>query len=131
LLDSPLVVLSALAEGADRLVAQRVLTRANARLIVPLPLARDEYMQDFESDESKREFLDLLARADEVLDLPPQPTRNEAYRAAGLYVLDHCDVLIAWVHTGNRKPGTNEPTSLGDEQGTVTFENLPGSRVHR
>jgi hypothetical protein len=64
LLDSPLVVLSALAEGADRLVAQRVLTRANARLIVPLPLARDEYMQDFESDESKREFLDLLARAD-------------------------------------------------------------------
>ena len=29
---------------------------------------------------------------------------------------------IAWVHCGNRKPGTQEPLSLGAEQGLVTFE---------
>jgi hypothetical protein len=29
---------------------------------------------------------------------------------------------LAWVHAGNRRPGTEEPTSLGPEQGTVTFE---------
>ena len=145
-------VLSCLAEGADRLVAQRMLARPGSRLIVPLPLPRDEYMKDFHSAKSKRAFLDLLARADEVIELPPQPSRADAYRAAGLYVLDHSDVLIAvwdgedvqgqggtaeivarararklpiaWVHAGNRRLATTEPTSLGDEQGTVTFENF-------
>ena len=34
------------------------------------------------------------------------------------------DLPIAWVHAGNRKPGTNEPTSLGTEQGMVTFARL-------
>jgi hypothetical protein len=148
----PCAVLSSLAEGADRWVVQRVLTQPGARLIVPLPLSRNEYVKDFESDGSRREFLELLERADEVIELPPQSSRSDAYRAAGLYVLDHCDVLvavwdgregqgasgtaeiltearrrklpIAWVHAGNRKPGTNEPTSLGAEQGMVTFENF-------
>ena len=31
---------------------------------------------------------------------------------------------IAWVHAGNRKPGTLEPTSLGAEQGSVSYENF-------
>jgi hypothetical protein len=31
---------------------------------------------------------------------------------------------LAWVHAGNRVPGTMEATSLGAEQGRVTFENL-------
>jgi hypothetical protein len=149
----PYAVLSSLAEGADRLVVQHALARPAVHLIVLLPLLRDEYMKDFESDGSRREFLELLDRADEVIELPPQPSRSAAYRTAGLYILDHCDALIAvwdgkdaqgsggtaeivararqrklpiaWVHGGNRKPGTNEPTSLGAEQGTVTFENFP------
>jgi hypothetical protein len=29
---------------------------------------------------------------------------------------------IAWVHAGNRKPGTKEATSLGQAQGGVTLE---------
>jgi hypothetical protein len=31
---------------------------------------------------------------------------------------------IAWIHAGNRVPGTHEPTSLGEEQGKITFERL-------
>ena len=31
---------------------------------------------------------------------------------------------IAWVHAGNRKPGTMQPTSLGADHGRVTYENL-------
>ncbi|MDQ5852388.1 MAG: hypothetical protein M3380_10030 [Chloroflexota bacterium] len=109
-------------------------------------------MADFESAESKTEFLRLLDQADDVIELPAVATREAAYDAAGLYILDHCDVLLAvwdgqpaqgqagtgeiiaqarerglpivWVPAGNRKPGTQEPTSLGAEQGTVTFENL-------
>jgi hypothetical protein len=147
-----LTVISALAEGGDRLVAERVLARPRARLVVPLPLPADDYMNDFATGESKNEFRRLLNRADEEIELHLPPTRNEAYEAAGDYVLNHCDVLIAvwdgqdaqgqggtaeivararerglpiaWVHAGNRKPGTMDPTSLGAEQGAVTFENL-------
>ncbi len=45
--ETPLVVVSALAEGADRLVA-RVALKAGARLIAPMPLPVDEYRRDFE-----------------------------------------------------------------------------------
>jgi hypothetical protein len=31
---------------------------------------------------------------------------------------------FAWVHAGNRRPGTMEPTSLRTDQGHVTYENL-------
>jgi hypothetical protein len=148
----PLIVISALAEGADRLVAERVLARPGTRLIVPLPLRREEYLRDFESEASKQHFSALLERADEVTELPHQPSRGARYHAAGIYVLDHSDVLIAvwdgkpgrgasgtaeivaearrrglpmaWVRAGNRKPATEQPTSLGDEQGKVTFENF-------
>jgi hypothetical protein len=34
------------------------------------------------------------------------------------------DVADTWVHAGNRRPGTQEPTSLGAEQGKVTVENF-------
>ncbi len=145
-----LCLLSPLAEGTDRLVARRVLQRPNSRLVFPLPLPRDEFERDFTSAESTDEFRRLLDRADEVIELPAQGSRSEAYRAAGMYVLDRCDTLIAvwdgqeenetgkvvaearrrklpiaWIHAGNRDPQTNRPTSLGDEQGRVTFENFP------
>ena len=32
---------------------------------------------------------------------------------------------LAWIHAGNRNPGTGFSTSLGPEQGKVTFEHLP------
>jgi hypothetical protein len=150
----PLTILSSLAEGADRLVAKGVLHRPGARLVVPLPLPAADYAKDFASDESRAEFDELLARASEVLTLPSTPTRNAAYEAAGCYIVDHCDVLIAvWdgqsaqgqggtaeivakareqgkpllvVRAGNRKPDTQEPTTLGEEQGRVVVERLSG-----
>ncbi|NMW24855.1 hypothetical protein HFP05_10925, partial [Rhodanobacter denitrificans] len=42
----PLVVLSALAEGGDQLVAHEALA-AGARLVAPLPLPRELYVDDF------------------------------------------------------------------------------------
>ncbi len=149
---APLAVISALAEGTDRLVARRVLARSGATLIVALPLPESDYVTDFASSASREAFRRLLSHAERVITLPPTPTRDEAYAAAGRYVLDHCDVLLAvwdgrkaqgkggtaeivvearrrglplaWVHAGNRRPGTHQPISLGKEQGTVTFERL-------
>ena len=147
-----LAVMSLLAEGADRIVADQVLARSGAKLIVPLPLPQADYETDFETEESKGEFRQLLARADGIIEIPTPASRNEAYEAAGIHILENCDILltiwdgqasqgqggtgeivslarqynlpIAWVHAGNRKPGTNEPTSLGEEQGKVTFEDF-------
>ncbi len=150
-----LAAVSPLAEGADRLVARIVLEREAAALIVPLPLPREDYLQDFATPESRAEFEELLGRAAQVLQLPPAPTREEAYEQVGQYVVDHSDVLIAlWdgqgaqgqggtadmvyralergmpvfhIKAGNRRPGTTEPTTLGPEQGRLVVHNLPDS----
>jgi hypothetical protein len=90
-----LTVLSALAEGSDQLVVQRVLARPSAKLIVPLPLPEEEYMTDFLLPGSRQEFRRLLACADEIVRLPPAPTRPAAYEQSGQYVVDHCDIIIA------------------------------------
>ena len=149
----PLTVLSPLAEGVDRIAVLRALARPETRLIAPLPLEQSDYETDFLSEESLAEFRWLLGQADEVLVLPPPPSRAEAYEAGTRYLLDHADVVLAvwdgqpsqgqggtgatvaearrrglplaWVHAGNRRPGTSEPTTLGTTQGTVTYENMP------
>ena len=66
---TPLLVLSPLAEGSDRLVA-RVALDVGVRLIVPMPLPQDLYEQDFSSDESRAEFRQLLSRAETSYVLP-------------------------------------------------------------
>ena len=146
------VVVSSLAEGADRLVVRQVLSQPHSSLIVALPLPESDYLNDFALMESKKEFRHLISQAKEIIELSPASSREEAYEAAGNYVLNHCDVLItiwdglgaqgvggtggivaealkrnmpiAWVHAGNRKPGTQEATSLGESQGTVSYENF-------
>jgi hypothetical protein len=145
-----LAILSPLAEGADQLVARRALAFYESRLVVPLPLPKSEYLCDLRSPES---FQWLCERADEVFELPAEATRDRAYEAVGRYVVAHCDVLLAiwdgraaqgtggtsevvawaraagkplaWVRAGNRMPGTEEPTTLGAEQGKVSFERFP------
>ena len=87
-------IVSPLAEGADRLVAREVLKSEGADLEVSLPMPQEEYLCDFRSDESKREFDDLLSRAREVTELGPSESREQVYESVGRYVVDHCDVLI-------------------------------------
>ena len=109
--DGQLSVLSPLAEGADRLVAERVLAMAGAaELEAVLPMDESEYEADFATDASKSEFRSLLARARTIHRLPRPSSREEAYAAAGRYVVDHCDVLIAiWDGTpGEGRGGTAE-----------------------
>jgi hypothetical protein len=147
----PLTVISALAEGSDRLVAGRALTRPGAKLIVPLPMPEKEYAQDFRQPGSWEEFLHLLGRAECVVRFPPASTRPMAYEAAGEWMLEQSDLLIAlwdgqpaggnggtgnvvalarakalplaWIHAHNHKPGC-ENLSLATPQGLVTFENF-------
>jgi hypothetical protein len=147
-----LSVVSALAEGADRIVATEVLARPDGQLTAVLPLDTADYLTDFKSAESRTAFWNLIGRASEVIELPLSASRQAAYEAAGVYVLDHCDVLIAiwdgqeaqgkggtgaivararqrqlpiaWIKAANRKPGTMQAASPGPENGAVVFENL-------
>ena len=103
---TPLEILSPLAEGADRLVA-RVALDLGARLVVPLPMPRELYLDDFESQESRAEFDELLARAAEVVELPLYgeatiddirehgPTRDMQYGVMGAWIVRNSHALIA------------------------------------
>lgn len=88
-------LLSPLAEGADRLVAREFLNLPDGVLHAVLPLPAEEYLKDFATPASQAEFSRLLAAAAEITVLPPLATRAAAYTAAGCYVVDHCDILLA------------------------------------
>jgi hypothetical protein len=88
-------IVSALAEGADRLVARALLARPGTKLEVSLPLPVDGYQDDFPTDPSKAEFRRLLALDPHPRHAPDLATREEAYEWAGRDVVDRCDVLVA------------------------------------
>jgi hypothetical protein len=101
----PWIIYSSLAEGADRLVVERIFARYPAQLIVPLPVAEEEYIKDFSDSQSVLEFKHWMNLAHQVVHLPTSP-RPQAYLLAGLYMLDHCDHLIAvWDGLPARGPG--------------------------
>ena len=90
-----IVIVSSLAEGADRLVAEMLLSRG-ATLEVILPLAIDDYAEDFATDESKAHFAALVAAAAAVSVVGPAPeTREHAYEMAGRAMVERSDVVMA------------------------------------
>ena len=115
--DTPLITLSPLAEGADRLVA-RIGLEQGAQLYVPLPLPRAEYEKDFNTPESGSEFNQLIEQSAECFELPlligntPEnireygPERNLQYTQVGAFIVRHSHVLIAlWDGTDNGLEG--------------------------
>ncbi len=149
----PFTLISSLAEGADQLVAQRALDRwHDCQLIVPLPLPISAYQANFTTPESLANFNHLISTANEILPPPQTDDLPKAYLLTGQSMLERIDILIAvwdgqpaqgiggtgnlvelarrigiplvWVHAGNRQPGTEIPTSLGAEQGQVSFEGI-------
>lgn len=109
-----LLVVSPLAEGADRLLAklavdlqmEEALSGCTIQLQAALPFGRNDYEQTFGRDKSHEEraaslaiFRDLLAKAEgrvHELDgaLTPDPVRHASYRAVGRTVVRNCDLLI-------------------------------------
>lgn len=87
-------LLTSLAEGADRLVAHRVLARTGGTIEAILPLERHDYEDDFADDASRHEFHELLGRA-EATEVVSGPTRTAAYEAAGFAVVDRSEALLA------------------------------------
>ena len=124
-------ILSPLAEGADRLVAEEVLKRPEGALLrAVLPLTVSDYLEDFSTDQSKEEFQYLLAKDRSPMTLkkstlqneyPPEmvrEARRQAYENVGRFVVEHCDILIAlWDGKESRgKGGTADIIAYADKQ---------------
>ena len=92
---SEFAIVSALAEGSDRIVAEAGLA-AGYTLEAVLPFARAEYARDFATPESLAAFQQLLETADAVFELDgAADERGRAYQAAGFVMLANIDLLIA------------------------------------
>jgi hypothetical protein len=103
---TPLVLLSSLAEGADRLGA-RVAIEMGIEVIAPLPFPVDVYKKDFETEESVREFNELLSKVSRWFTVPLAEGvnsdkfddvyyRNEQYGQVGGYIARYSQILVAF-----------------------------------
>jgi len=121
---TPLILVTALAEGADRLAAEVALSlhaQVNIRLVVPIPMPIELYELDFDSltvletplatvavsRSSREEFHALLATAEPKFELEladgntyetiaqPGPARDRQYELVGKYIAQQSQILIA------------------------------------
>src|ERR1700730_5219962 len=124
--ETPIIVLSSLAEGADRLIA-RVAMKLGATLIAPLPLEPDEYRRDFEpglKPDAAAEFdrMKSQALAAPVMRFAEGNTRENVreearralqYREVGLFIVRHCHVLIALWNGDEHEPAVGATAEVG------------------
>ena len=112
-----LCVISPLAEGADRIVAQIGLDK-NFELRCPLPFFREVYEMDFKGSGSVEEYYTLLERASAVLELDgsyeTSEQRKEAYETVGRMVSKQSDLLIA-IWDGKQSSGRGGTGQIVEE----------------
>lgn len=90
-MEPPIVGVSALAAGADQLFARAVLEAGGTlEVIVPGPHYRSTLSPD-----ARRGFDEAVDAASSVTTLDFERVDHNAYLAAGLAMLDRCDVLVA------------------------------------
>lgn len=114
---TPIIVLSPLAEGADRLVAEEVIKIRDAGesricIIAPLPFDQAVYEQDFD-EASIQQFRHLLGQVDEYFAIESYawqdfdaekisrgegvsaPERKAQYANIGAFIARHSNILLA------------------------------------
>ncbi len=103
--DEELLVYSALADGADRLVVE-VAQELDIDYVAVLPMPKEIYMTDYD-DASQVIYNNLFDAASSVIKIPLvennslssiveySEERDLQYEAAGFYMSDHCDILMA------------------------------------
>lgn len=140
--DTPLMLMSALAEGADRLAAE-VALEMGIPLIAPLPMSAELYEQDF-SQESVTAFRNLLAQAafsyvsNSEYTSTPDATfipRDLLYQTVGRSIVQYSQILIAlWDGTANGKLGGTADVvrlMLDGDDGDLCGEQIqPGTVFH-
>jgi hypothetical protein len=129
--NTPLILVSALAEGADRIAVEVALGKGIPYCVV-LPTSAENYQQDFSTASSRSEFQAYLQQATAVINAsqargedPSLSSRPDIYVHAGAEICKICQVLIAvwdglpakgpggtaWVVEEFLKPVTESPAS--------------------
>jgi hypothetical protein len=102
--DSPFLILSGLAEGADRLIASIALEELSAVLVAVLPFPAKDFLADFATETSRQEFSALLNRAAATLQMPlpsdaawktPGEARDRQYAQVGALIAEQSQILMA------------------------------------
>lgn len=91
-LEGSLEALSSLAVGADQLFADLALAHG-AELTAVIPSG--DYEDGFDDEADLARYRELRARAVREVRLDFPHSTDEAYYAAGTYIADHCDRLLA------------------------------------
>ncbi|MFF1303342.1 hypothetical protein [Streptomyces sp. NPDC058307] len=81
-----------LAAGADQLFADIAL---DCGVPVTAVIPGMDYEAHLDDDAARAGYRRILRACTHLVELPPEPTHEEAYFAAGRWVVDHCDRLIA------------------------------------
>jgi hypothetical protein len=117
---TPLLLLTPLAEGADRIAAKAAIEEGIDYVVV-LPFPEEEYVKDF--PESKDEYYDLrdkekhknlkgiFSLEDKIDDDAKKygPERDKLYENVGAYIARHSQILIAlWDGKEGKRGGTSE-----------------------
>ena len=124
--NTPKILLSALAEGADTIAAEEALARSSWQVVAPLPLRLDLYLQDFAAPAAdhlgkllEHPNVDMLeldplvdpttGKAFEVSELSRRPdgsneNRSLHYEQVGLFIAQNCALMLA-VMPADERPG--------------------------
>ncbi|MFF7978671.1 hypothetical protein ACFZDK_06010 [Streptomyces sp. NPDC007901] len=101
--DVELEALSCLAAGADQLFADIALAHG---VPVTAVIPGMDYEAHLGDEEARATYRRILRSCTTRVDLPLQPTHEQAYFAAGCWVVEHSDHLIAvWDGRPARGPG--------------------------
>ena len=123
--ESYFTVLSPMAVGSDRLVTKKIILKPGfSKLIAILPTDQEEYIKDFgltddhradyHGAERRQEFHFWLSEnATEIITMPPTPTRDEAYRESGYFIVENCDLMIA-IWDDDKAQGTGGTAEIVD-----------------
>jgi len=112
--DLELQLITPLAEGSDRLVAD-VAQAMGIEIIVPLPMSQTDYEEDFSSPEAVEVFRESMKDA-RVIHLRTMPEsaglmissedRDRQYAQLGIFISNHSQVLLAlWDGKSSTAPG--------------------------
>src|ERR1022692_4482267 len=118
--ETPLLLMSGLAEGADRIAVRAAIDQGISYIAV-LPMPEYLYRTDFVTEASDTEFVELRERASRCLTLPlnsaadansedaavRENARNAQYQALARFFVQYSQILIAiWDRDrSERKPG--------------------------
>jgi len=122
--NTPLLLLTPLAEGADRIAAKAAIEEGIDYVVV-LPFPEEEYVKDF--PESKDEYYDLrdkekhrnlkgIFSLEYIMNDNAKhygPERDKLYENVGAYIVRHSQILIGlWDRKEGKKGGTSEIIKL-------------------